>query len=229
MKTCANGHPQDSSWAECPYCKREREAKSRSQAPEPPSKENQSMADRNARNPTRVEQPAARRETKYQPPAGQPASAVKPDPQDNRRIVGVLASYTWRVEGELFPVREGRTHIGAGSIKQDTQHRQVEVYCPSDPLLSEDHAEILRQAGRFYIRDLSSTNGTFLNGSADPIIPETAVELTHNAEIRAGKTVFTFLKIEPRSATKTEKVRDELDELQKVPDEIKPPRRSDTR
>lgn len=163
------------------------------------------MADRNARNPTKVDQPEtpARRETKYQAPP-QPSSAVKPDPYDNRKIVGVLASYTWRAEGELFPVREGRTHIGAGSIKQDTEHRQVEVCCPSDKLMSEDHAEILRQAGRFYIRDLSSTNGTFLNGSTDPILPETAVELPNNAEIRTGKTVFTFMKIEPRSAPKTE-------------------------
>jgi hypothetical protein len=164
------------------------------------------MPDRNARNPTKVEQPQspALRETKYQPPP-EPASAVRPDPYDNRKIVGVLATYTWRAEGQLFPVREGRTHIGAGNIKQDTEHRQVEVYCPSDDLLSEDHAEILRQAGRFYIRDLSSTNGTFLNGSADPIVPETPVELPNNAEIKTGKTVFTFLKIEPRSAPKTEK------------------------
>jgi hypothetical protein len=128
---------------------------------------------------------------------------VKADPNDNRKIVGVLATYSWRAEGQLFRVLEGRTHIGAGHIKQDTEHRPVEVQCPADDLLSEDHAEILRQAGKFYIRDLSSTNGTFLNGSEDPIIPETPVELPNNAEIRTGKTVFTFLKIEPRSAPKT--------------------------
>ena len=44
-----------------------------------------------------------------------------------------------------------------------------------------------------------------MNGSPDPMIPETAVELTNNAEVKTGKTVFTFLKIEPRSAPKTEK------------------------
>jgi hypothetical protein len=160
------------------------------------------MADRNARNPTRVEQSPAARETKYQPPLDQPVSAVKPDAHDNRKIVGVLVSYTWRAEGQLFEVREGRTHIGAGNIKQDTEHKQVEVYCPLDDLLSEDHAEILVQAKKFWIRDLSSTNGTFLND--DQIVPETAAELPDNAEIRAGKTVFTFLKIEPKSAPKTE-------------------------
>jgi hypothetical protein len=233
MKTCPNcGKRVDSSWLKCPYCKQEREAKvklapevnlkvapelskprwlpaqfakSKSGTPDAPVEEKQQMPERDARNPTRVEQSPSRRETRYQNLTDQPASNVKPDPIDNRKIVGVLASYTWRAEGQLFPVREGRTHIGAGSIKSDPEHRQVEVFCPLDEQLSADHAEILVQAKKFWIRDLSSVNGTYVNGSPDPIMPESPVELTNNSEIRAGKTIFTFVKIEPRSEPKTEK------------------------
>ena len=167
------------------------------------------MAEKNSRNPTRVEQPLGRRETKYQAGPVNPASAVRPDPvavkpkfRDNRKIIGVLVSYTWEAEGQVFPVRQGRTHIGAGQIKEDTEHRVVDVYCPDDNLLSEDHAVILIQKDKFWIRDLDSTNGTFLNG--EQLRPDQAEELPNNSEIKTGKTVFTFLKIEPKSAAVTE-------------------------
>jgi pSer/pThr/pTyr-binding forkhead associated (FHA) protein len=127
---------------------------------------------------------------------------AKPKYRDNRKIIGVLASYTWQAEGQVFPVREGRTHIGAGQIKEDTEHRVVDVHCPDDDLLSEDHAVILVQQKKFWIRDLDSTNGTFLNG--EQLRPDAAEELPNNSEIKTGKTVFTFLKIEPKSAAVTE-------------------------
>jgi hypothetical protein len=213
MNSCPTcGRRLDRNWSECPYCKREREAKSAGEVPASPPEEKTSMADKIPRNPTRVEPPVSGRETKYQPPfqqserqggALQPETpGVRLNAQDNRKIIGVLATYTWRAEGELFPVREGRTHIGAGQIKDDNAHRQVEVFCPSDELLSEDHAMILVQQKKFWIRDLDSTNGTFVNG--EQLRPDAAEELTNNAEIKTGKTVFTFLKIEPNSAVVTE-------------------------
>jgi pSer/pThr/pTyr-binding forkhead associated (FHA) protein len=161
--------------------------------------------DRIQRSPTRVDQPSGRRETEYQPsPARSESVAAKPR-VDNRKIVGVLASYTWRPEGELFAVREGRTHIGAGQINEDPEHRPVEVCCPLDDLLSGDHAMILVTQQKFYIRDLASTNGTFVNG--EQLRPETTEDLPNNAEIKTGKTVFTFMMIEPKSAPHTEEPR----------------------
>jgi pSer/pThr/pTyr-binding forkhead associated (FHA) protein len=121
---------------------------------------------------------------------------------DNRRILGVLVTYTWRTEGELFPVKEGRTHIGAGRINEDTENRQVDVHCPQDDLMSEDHATILVQYRKFWIRDLESTNGTFVNG--EQLRPDAVEELPNNAEIRAGRTVFRFWKIEPTSTVAPE-------------------------
>lgn len=157
------------------------------------------MPDNNPRNPTRVDQPQARRETKFQsvpplPLSSSQSSGVRMDSADNRKIVGVLVTYSRVPEGELFAVREGRTHIGAGDIKEDTGHRRVDVHFPKDELLSEDHALILVQQKKFWIRDLDSVNGTSVNGNQ--LRPNTAEDLPNNAVIKTGKTVFNFLKIE---------------------------------
>ena len=96
-------------------------------------------------------------------------------------------------------MREGRTHIGADQIRDDPEHRDVEVQCRLDDLISGDHALILVQRGEFYIQDLASTNGTFVNQKK--IRPESVEELPNNSEIKAGKTVFSFVQFKPTSET----------------------------
>jgi pSer/pThr/pTyr-binding forkhead associated (FHA) protein len=162
------------------------------------------MDEKASRNPTRVgrdvDQPAARRQTHLHHSApGSDAAPKKGKTADNRKIVGVLVSYTWRPEGELFAVREGRTHIGADQIRDDPEHRDVEVQCPLDDLISGDHALILVQQGEFYIQDLASTNGTYVNGKK--LRPESVEDLPNNAEIKAGKTLFSFVQFKPMSET----------------------------
>lgn len=218
-KSCPKcGRRLDSSWTACPYCKTESQAK---QASDPkgssilgledyPSTdesrtEAESMTDRSSRNPTNVERDVrdpVRRETKVRPGPSASEQVAKPARGvDNRRIVGVLLSYTWLPEGKLFPVREGRTHIGSGKIKDDPEHRDVEVQCPMDQLVSADHALILVQSNVFYIQDLASTNGTHVNGKL--LRPETVEDLPNEAEIKVGKTVFTFIRFKPLPATET--------------------------
>lgn len=166
------------------------------------------MHDKPLRNPTQVDQPADRRETKYQIPPEKAGPAPRASSSvDNRKIVGVLVSYTWRPEGQLFEVREGRTHIGAGQIKDDPEHRPVEVHCPTDDLLSGDHAVILVQQNEFYIQDLLSVNGTFLNG--EKLKPSTVHELPSNTEIKAGKTIFRFVRFDPKVSERAETPRQE--------------------
>ena len=111
---------------------------------------------------------------------------------DNRKIAGVLLSYSWNPFGQLYEIRQGRNHIGAGEIPGED--RRVDVYCPNDTLLSSDHAMILVQDGRFYIEDLASVNGTKVNG--EPIHPGRPEPLQSPAEIRVGETVFTFVRFD---------------------------------
>lgn len=56
-----------------------------------------------------------------------------------------------------------------------------------DDSLSRTHFMILREASAFYVVDLESQNGTFLNGE-----PVSGRKLEHGGIIRAGKSLFFF-------------------------------------
>jgi hypothetical protein len=152
------------------------------------------MADVNDRQHTRVAHnaPAATPERKTEFYSGVESTSPSRSVADNRKIVGVLVSYTWDPCGKLYEVRQGRTHIGAGEIRGED--RIVDVQCTRDRLLSADHAMILVQGGQFYIQDLSSVNGTVVDGK--PIRPESAEPLASPAEIKTGETVFTFVRFD---------------------------------
>ena len=141
------------------------------------------------------------RETKVMPGVAAPEPKVAaPEPSgqfgegDTRRILGVLITYTWRPEGELFPVREGKNFIGRGKISSDASHRSCDVQVPQDSRMSGEHALILCRHGRHDIIDQMSSNGTFLNGEL--LISNQSTELPSYAEIQTGSTVWTFVKIE---------------------------------
>jgi hypothetical protein len=83
-----------------------------------------------------------------QPSTAGPARA-SPRSLSLRSLSGPLAGQSFRI-GDL-PAR-----IGRGPL--------VSVSLYDDPSVSRQHAEIYESAGRFYIRDLQSTHGTYLNG-----------------------------------------------------------------
>ncbi len=60
----------------------------------------------------------------------------------------------------------------------------------NDKYLSGKHLRVFKVAGKFYIEDLGSTNGTFLNGSA---LGEKAVELLDGDKISFGRSNFLFV------------------------------------
>src|SRR5271166_918057 len=218
-KTCPRCTKRlDPSWTECPYCKTADQAKQASnsdgsilglgdyRATDESQKEAEPMTDKNPRNATHVGRDVddpVRRETKVR--IGLPAEPVAKSAKaaDNRRIVGVLLSYNWP-GGKLFEVREGRTHIGSGKVKDDPEHRDVDVQCSTDPLLSADHAMILVQSNQFFIQDLASTNGTKVNGKQ--LRPETVEDLPNEAEIKVGKTTFTFVRFKSAPEKETQPI-----------------------
>jgi pSer/pThr/pTyr-binding forkhead associated (FHA) protein len=56
-----------------------------------------------------------------------------------------------------------------------------------DPKVSRHHAEIIFERGFFVVHDLSSANGTYINGKRVRVAP-----LTHSAKVRMGNTYGRF-------------------------------------
>jgi hypothetical protein len=121
-------------------------------------------------------------------------------PADTRRIVGVIVTYSWRPEGQLFTVREGKNYIGADRVSSEPDHQLCHILIPNDTKMSAEHALILCRHGRYDIIDQKSSNGTFLG---EELVPLQGAELPNYAEIRTGATVWSFIKIEPPAGTAT--------------------------
>ncbi len=100
-----------------------------------------------------------------------------------RRIVGVLVTYSWRPEGQIFPIYEGRNVIGRGG--------ECEVSVPHDGSLSERNSHISYQQ-RFVVGDLVSMSGTFLNGDA---VLSQFEALPDTATLRTGSTTWLFVNL----------------------------------
>jgi len=116
---------------------------------------------------------------------GVPAQgALGVEPALDRKIVGVLITYSTRPDGVIFPVREGRNRIG--------RNPENEISVPGDTAMSGLNSYIIfHPQGRkqFVIDDANSQNGTYVDGE----IVEERTRLNNYAEVRAGSTVFTFI------------------------------------
>jgi hypothetical protein len=98
-----------------------------------------------------------------------------------RRVIGVLITYSWSPEGQVFPIREGRNLIGRGD--------QCDIRVPEDPAMSEVNSHItFRQS--FVVGDMVSMSGTDLNGEP---VEEQFRPLGNYAKIRTGSTHWTFV------------------------------------
>jgi serine/threonine protein kinase len=112
-------------------------------------------------------------------PAG--ASALQqPTPRPSVQLV-VTASADARMVGRVFPIDNERFELGRGA--------DVDLAIP-DHLCSRRHAVIEATGAGFVLRDVSSSNGTVLNGRL--IDRGTAQPLLFGAAIRIGDTVLTF-------------------------------------
>jgi hypothetical protein len=132
-----------------------------------------------------------RAHTEYSPVGTQAVGTTTgpvPQVQRERRIVGVLVSYSWTPEGKVYPIREGRNLIG--------RDEDCEVCIAEDQTLSGRNSHItFRQ--NFVIGDLVSMTGTDVDGVP---IEEQFRALANYATVRAGSTYFTFIAIQPPGA-----------------------------
>ena len=90
---------------------------------------------------------------------------------------GELIVVSGRASRGRIPLGKGALRIGRGGMCQ--------VRLSSDPQVSKNHAEIRRSSEGFVIQDLSSKNGTFVNGKR-----VSYAVLKNGDEIRVGESVL---------------------------------------
>lgn len=178
-RKCSNGHVMDPTWAECNICKNQAGGERRSQAevpaPPPPPP------------PAPPGAPKGRRVTRFIAPGMDTSAPATPGPRaGERRIVGVLITYTWKPEGQLFPLREGRNLIGRDK-------EQCEIAVPEDTTLSSTNTHITFRKN-FVIGDMVSMSGTDVDGEP---IEQQFQPLQNYATIRTGSTYWTFIAAQP--------------------------------
>ena len=173
-RRCPAGHPMALDWAECPYCKAERNSS-----------------------------PGTRLRPRPEPPVPEQAAAIAPTrvhgetKMAGRPLAGVAFTFSWTRTGQLFPLYAGRNYAGTAPMTRDGQ--RTEMLLTEDSAMSGTHFVILYQqdTGQYRIIDENSTNGTFVNG--EPIDPK-GTELPDDAQILAGNTLFIFKKVRPPTA-----------------------------
>jgi hypothetical protein len=96
-----------------------------------------------------------------------------------------------RSVGKEFPMCEDESHIGRwdadGGIFPDVDLDSDDP----EAKVSRRHARITRRAGQYYIEDLGSTNGTFVNRGRR-LLPGDRQPLRDGDEVIVGKTFLKF-------------------------------------
>lgn len=216
-KTCPAGHPMDPSWDSCPRCDAERRLSQKTVSPAALETTDDAPAAHMSDTPTRSDiepvpdsdappslpqRSAAMQRNPTITPGMQDApeddaalrSNAMPGAATNRKLTGVLVTFSWRPQGQLFPLYEGRNVIGRGTIEAEG-NRPVDVQITNDEMLSNDHATIRCRPGTslFELVDNLSTNGTFYKGAE---IERAAIKLEDGARFRTGATEWLMKKIE---------------------------------
>jgi len=163
-KFCANGHQMEDSWSVCPYC--QRTGFQGGAGPAAPSMKTRAEAE-----PPKDAPPIA-------PAAGRKTVVLT----DKRKppVVGWFVALTGEQKGEDFRIRDGQNVIGSAP-DADIVLR--------DTAISGKHASLRYKDQKFFLTDLDSSNGTYLNDGPNPIARE---ELKDNDVVRIGEVSLKF-------------------------------------
>ena len=161
-KFCANGHQMEDSWAVCPYCQR---TGFQGASPSPSVK-------------TRLEGEAPKEATPAAPSVGR--KTVVLTEKRKSPVVGWFVALTGDQKGEDFRIRDGQNVIGSAP--------DAEIVL-RDSGVSGKHASLRYKDQKFFLTDLDSTNGTYLNDGPNPIARE---ELKDNDVVRIGEVTLKF-------------------------------------
>lgn len=181
----------DPGWEACPYCDAEQRSKQKTGS----GLEGVDPSDRRATRIASVPSSPTEPNRLTRPMPGPVDRGGQGGAGETRRITGVLVTYTWRPEGEIHPIREGKNFIGSGDISSEAFHRSCDILVPQDNTMSAEHALILCRQGNYEILDQISSNGTFLAGQM--LKANQGTDLPNYAEIKTGSTLWTFIKVNP--------------------------------
>jgi hypothetical protein len=123
--------------------------------------------------------------------AATPAAAARAGASDAHAAHASLVISRGRSAGKEFPVHEDEAYIGRWDadsgifpdVDLDSDDPEAKV--------SRRHARITRRSGQYYIEDLGSTNGTFINRGRR-LLPGDRQPLNDGDEIIIGKTFLRF-------------------------------------
>jgi two-component system, cell cycle response regulator len=88
------------------------------------------------------------------------------------------------VESEL-----GKRHVLQRDVTSIGRDRDNDIVLDSDSV-SRRHARLELREGAFFVVDLDSTNGTFVNDEPEPV---TACQLRQGDQLKIGDTIFKYL------------------------------------
>lgn len=129
------------------------------------------------------------------PPVAVPPAYVPPvSPVDDQGPDTVLDDSAPFLTGYLEYFENGlvmRIHLDR-DVTRVGQLRQRVDYVLDSPKVSKVHAEFLRQGDRYFVRDLNSTNGTYINGDRQRIVCNQDVELHDGDRVRLANVELTF-------------------------------------
>jgi len=95
-------------------------------------------------------------------------------------VVGWLVAINGEQKGEDFRIRDGQNILGSAP------EAEIQI---KDVTVSGKHASLRYKEGKFYLVDLDSTNGTYLNDKPEAIAKE---ELKDNDTVRVGEVTLKF-------------------------------------
>lgn len=117
---------------------------------------------------------------------GEQPRAAEVFKEERRHSYKLVIRTNNKIQGEFF-IRKKRINIG--------RHRDNDLRI-DDPLISRQHAQILQQGRTIYLRDLNSTNGTFVNNKRVDI-----AALEEGTVIKLGSCLLTFLRSNKNAAS----------------------------
>jgi hypothetical protein len=116
-----------------------------------------------------------------------PVSPEQPEPKLSSSALQKKKESGWELhygENDRFPLPIGVTKIGRGETNE---------ICIDDLKASRFHLELLTSEDKVEVKDLESTNGTFVNN--EKLKPNQSLDLNNNDVIMIGKTKFICKKI----------------------------------